>query len=342
MAGLVMGQGGGVWMPVKASTAAEHVDWLFYFIGGISAFFFVLILALMVYFAWRYRHREGGPEHGPEGHSTALELTWTIIPTVIVIVIFYFGFRGYLTMAVVPPNAYEINVNASMWSWSFTYANGHVDNELHVPVNTPVHLILTSNDVIHSLFVPQFRLKKDAVPGRYNKFWFEATRTGTFDIYCAEYCGTKHSEMLSKVHVHEPEEFARWLNEASNWAARMAPADAGKLLYTRQGCFQCHSLEKGVVIQAPSFADLYGSQRPLRDGTRVLADENYIRRSILEPAAQVAAGFEAVMPSYAGRMKDADINAMIAFLKTISAYYTPAEPATRPATQPSSEVLPAP
>ena len=222
------------WMPVSASTYSQEVDWVFYFIFGICAFFFVLIVALMVLFAVKFRARKGAATPTGLKHSTALELTWTIIPVIIVVIIFYYGFRGYMDMATPPANSYPIIVTAQKWQWFFQYPNGHIDDKLHVPAQRPISLVLQSNDVIHSLYVPAFRIKRDAVPGRYNKTWFEATevpqagKTLEYDLFCAEYCGTSHATMITKVVVHEPNSFAAWLEDASNWVDRMPPAEAGQ------------------------------------------------------------------------------------------------------------------
>src|SRR4051812_775748 len=193
------------WMPEQASTVAGSVDGLYNFIYYLSLFFFLLITFLVIWFIIKYRHREGGTVHEPAaGHSTALELTWTIIPTVLVLVIFYFGFRGFLNLSIEPPNSYEVQVNARMWNWGFAYPGNVISNDgkLHVPINTPIRLVTQSADVIHSLFIPAFRVKRDVVPGRYNRFWFQATELGEFDIYCTEYCGRNHSTMLTSVVVH--------------------------------------------------------------------------------------------------------------------------------------------
>ena len=331
---LLSNAGGSFWMPERASTIAPEVDRLFYFILGICAIFTTLIFTLVVSFAIRYRYR--GPDDKPmpkaPSHSTALELTWTIIPTLIVLTIFYFGFEGYLNMAVTPPNAYEIQVNGKMWKWSFTYPNGYVDGELHVPRGMPVRLLLTSEDVIHDLDIPAFRVKEDAVPGRYNKLWFQATRIGTFDVYCGEYCGLSHSQMITKVIVHEPGEFDAWLEKASAWQNRMGPVEAGKMFFNTRGCSQCHTTDGSRLI-GPSFKDVYGSMAPLNDGTQVRADENYLRESILLPGAKIVAGYTNVMPSYQGALKDEDINAIIAWMKSLSVHDAPAStaPATRAA-----------
>jgi len=306
------------WMPEKAAEGAHTVDALFAFIFWVSAFFSALVIGLLVLFVIKYR-RGAQRTHGEApSHSTALEITWSVIPGILVIIIFYLGVRSYLTLTVPPPDAYEIRVTARMWSWSFAYPNGHIDSELHVPVDTPVQLVLSSDDVIHSLYVPAFRAKKDAVPGRYNRMWFRATREGTFDLYCAAYCGTGHSQMLSRVVVHSPEDFQRWLRDASDWRSRMTPVEAGRMLYERRlGCIQCHSID-GTPRIGPSLKNLYGYEQKFTDGTSAIIDENLIRQFILNPTAKVPVGYAPVMPSYRGQVSEADIDALIAFIKSLS------------------------
>ncbi|MEX1310786.1 MAG: cytochrome c oxidase subunit II, partial [Candidatus Sulfomarinibacteraceae bacterium] len=209
--------GSSFWMPPQVSTVAQGVDWLFNFILAISVFFFLLIVVAMVIFVIKYRHREGqGAEESPS-HNMALELTWTVIPLILVVVIFVFGFKGYLDMSTPPSNAYEILVEGQKWNWSFTYPNGYIDSNLHVPVDRPIRLVMSSQDVIHSLYIPAFRVKMDVVPGRYAKAWFEATEPGEYDLFCAEYCGTSHSDMIAHVVVHPVGEFETWLEKASNF-----------------------------------------------------------------------------------------------------------------------------
>lgn len=312
----VLARGGGFWMPPQVSTVARGVDALFWLIFWIAAFFFTLICVLMVVFAWRFRRRGHDQTGTGPAHNLPLELTWTIVPLILVIIIFSVGFRGYIHMSVPPINAYPILVTGQKWNWMFTYPNGYVDAELHVPVNRPVQLTLTSEDVIHSLYIPAFRVKRDAVPGRYNKAWFQATQPGTYPLLCAEYCGTKHSDMLTRVIVHAPGEFEAWLEKASNFLETMPPAEAGRLLYERRGCAQCHTLD-GTRAIGPSFKGLFGHEQPLAGGGLVTVDENYIRESILDPQAKIVAGYDPVMPTYKGRLKDAEITAIIEFIKTL-------------------------
>src|SRR5258706_1935367 len=334
------------WMPEQASTVAANVDGLYDFIYYLSLFFFLLITFLLLAFIIKYRHRENvaQPHEPAAGHSTALELTWTIIPTILVLVIFYYGFRGFINMMVEPPNSYEVVVNGRTWAWSFTYEGQFQsdDGYLHIPVNTPVRFVLSSNDVIHSLFMPVFRLKKDVVPGRYNRFWAEATQVGTFDIYCAEYCGNNHSQLLSKVVVHEKDDFKKWLEIARDWTKTKTPLQAGQQFYTTKGCVQCHTID-GTASKGPTWKDMFGSQVPIQGNGKILADENYIRESILYPNAKIhdSLGPTSLMPSFLGQLDDNDITALISYLKSISTHFngdlTPAKQMLKPGstTQPA-------
>jgi cytochrome c oxidase subunit 2 len=314
----------------------------------LSVFFFVLITAMLIAFIVKYRHREDGVKHDPAaGHSTALELTWTLIPTVLVLVIFYIGFRGFMDMTVEPPNSYEIAVQGQMWNWSYVYENQYTsdDGKLHVPVNVPVRLVLSSQDVIHSYFIPAFRVKKDVVPGRYNRMWFKATETGEFDVYCAEYCGQQHSRMLSSVVVHTMEDFQKKLEDIKDWTKTKSPLQAGEMLYKTRGCTQCHSVDGSTII-GPTFKDMFGSQVPILGQGKITADENYVHESLLYPNAKIHEGFPSPspMPSQLGRLNDNDIGAIIAYMKSISSNFkgdlTPFKkitPATKPsATQPAA------
>jgi len=305
-------------MPPQGSTASGDVDSVFYIIYWISVFFFALIVGMMAWFVVRYRQRRRTDEAAPSAHhNLGLEITWTAIPVLVSAAIFVLGFKSFMNIVTPPAGAYEIQVTGQKWQWFFTYPNGHVSTELHVPVAQPVKLVMTSEDVIHSLFIPAFRVKKDVVPGRYSKVWFEATKAGSFPLLCTEYCGTGHSDMLTTVTVHEPGMFDKWLQESSDLLATMPPAEAGEMLVRTRGCLQCHSLD-GAPLVGPTFRDLFGHEVPLRDGNRVVADEDYIRQSILEPMTTIVAGFEPVMPTYAGKLKDQEISAIIAYLKTIS------------------------
>lgn len=320
----LLGQTGSFWLPAPESTGAAVVDWVFYLILAVCTFFFVLIMSLMIAFVVLYRRREGvGPGVTPS-HSTALEVTWTVIPVLVVMGIFYAGFKGFMDLRRPPANAYEVQVFAQKWSWTFQYGNGAVSEQLHVPVDRPIRLVLSSQDVIHSFFVPAFRMKMDAVPGRYTHAWFHARREGQFDIYCAEYCGAAatgeqgHSSMLSKVIVHPPGEFERWVDDQANVLKRLSPVEAGEQLYKRYGCASCHTTD-GTRLEGPSFKGIFGETHEFTNSPPTVVDENYLRESILEPMKKIRAGYRAVMPTYQGRFKsDDEIAAIIEFIKSLN------------------------
>ncbi len=306
------------WMPAQASSKAREIDTVFYLIYWISVVFFALIVGLMAWFIVRYRRRRpGDPAQPAPTHSTALEITWTAIPVVVSILLFVVGFQSYMNMTTPPRGAYEISVTGQKWNWLFTYPNGFVSDELHVPVDRPVLLTMTSEDVIHSLWIPAFRVKMDVVPGRYTRTWFEAHTPGTFPLLCTEYCGVGHADMLSTVTVHPSGRFETWLEAASNVLDSMPPAEAGALLAQRFGCFACHSVDGSSGI-GPTFLDLYGRPVVARDGSQLVADDNYLRQSIVDPMAILTAGYDPVMPTYAGRIRDHEITGIIAYLKSIS------------------------
>ena len=307
---------GTFWLPSQASETAAEVDAAFRLVYWTSAFFFALITFLLVLFIVRYRKREGYVQEASQDHNMALEVFWSVIPTLIVIGLFWSGYSSYLALEVAPQNTYEILVTGQKWNWQFTYPNGYVDGELHVPKDTAIKLTMSSQDVIHSFFVPNFRVKRDVIPGRYTQIWFKPRITGTYDVFCTEYCGTSHSTMLSRVVVHEPHEFDAWLEEASDFLSRMPPAEAGQLLYRMRGCKQCHSVD-GTAGTGPTFADLFGHPVALASGETVTAEENYLRQAMVDPQSQVVAGFEPVMPTYRGRLKDEEIAAIIEYIKTL-------------------------
>jgi cytochrome c oxidase subunit 2 len=306
------------WLPPPDSTTAGAgaVDWLFYAILWISVFFFALIVGLMVVFVILYRRRPGvGPGHAPS-HNTALEVTWTVIPIMIVILIFYWGFIGYMDMRLPPREAYEIDVVARQWAWQFNYANGYSDSILHVPVDQPVRLIMRSEDVIHSLSIPDFRVKMDLVPGRYTKTWFRAREPGEHELYCLEYCGTGHSDMTTQVIVHKPGEFEQWLENAALGMEAMSPAERGRRLYVDRGCAGCHSTD-GTAKTGPSFQGIWGQTHRFRNAPPTQVDENYVRESIVDPSAKVREGFEDKMNSYQGQLSDREIGFLIEFIQSL-------------------------
>ena len=312
----LLAAGGLSWFPPPSSTTAASVDQLFYFILFVCIAFFALIGGVMAVLVLSFRRREARRVQRSPDHNNWLELAWSVIPTILVAIIFMWGFIGYLDARTPPDDAYEVQVVARKWSWAFIYPNGHVDSDLHVPADRPIALVMSSDDVIHSLFVPAFRLKMDLVPGRYSKAWFEATEAGKFDLYCAEYCGTGHSLMNASVVVHASGEFQKWLDDAGNYLDELTPVEAGGLLYTRRGCVQCHSLD-GSAKAGPSFRGVFGTSQRMASGEDVEIDENYIRESILEPQAKLRAGFRPVMPTYKGQLTDEEISALVQFIKSL-------------------------
>jgi len=321
-----------IWLSPGASTIAGPVDWLFYFILYISTFFFFLILTLLIVFSWKYRYQPGKVQPDAPKHSTALELTWTFIPTVIVIVIFYYGFKQYLNLAVPPPNAYQITVIAQTWSYGFQYPNGSVDDKLHIPAGVPVEMLLESKDVIHGFYVPEFRVKKDIVPGRYNRLWFQCNIPDTYDIYCTQYCGQGHSKMRSTCTVESLAEFNNYLDRLSH---PVGPKDQiGLHLYQTRGCMGCHTID-GSKGTGPTWKNMWGNNVDFESGPSLIVDAPYIRESILLPAAKIVKGFPNVMPSFQGQLKDWQIDDIIAFIQTLSDKYKP-EPTTRPTSGPTT------
>lgn len=302
--------------PAKSSTA-EITDALFYFINVTSLIFLISISAAIVWFAWKYRRKSEEDVTPVISHNSKLEITWSVIPLILVIIVFGWGFSGYVNLATPPSDAYEVRVVGKSWLWEFHYQNGTVSiNELHVPANRPVKLIMSSDDVIHSFYVPDYRVKRDVLPNRYSSLWFEATESGESMIFCTEYCGRAHSNMIGTVFVYEQEEFDSWLASAGSADDDLEPVELGEQLTNRYACVTCHSVD-GSVIQGPSFQGLFGTDRTLESGETVTADENYIRESILEPNAKVVQGYEPVMPPFAGSLNDRQVDAIIEYIKTL-------------------------
>ena len=299
--------------PEQASTIAGRVDQLYAFLVAVSFFFAGLIFLLLLIFAVKYRRRSDTEQPRPILGSLRLELMWTFIPLVLTMVIFAWGTRLYFTTALSPDNAMEIYVVGLQWMWMFQHQEGQREiNELHVPVGRPVKLIIASQDVIHSFYVPAFRIKMDAVPGRYTTTWFEATKTGSFHLFCAEYCGTAHAGMGGRIIVMKPTEFENWL---SGGTSAEPLAAAGERLFQQLGCSGCHAAN--AQVRAPLLEGLYGKTVPLQGGETVIADESYIRASILSPQQQIVAGYAPVMPPYQGQISEEGLLQLIAYIKSL-------------------------
>jgi cytochrome c oxidase subunit 2 len=310
-----MGDQGSLWLPEAASTLAPEIDSLFYFVTWVSTILFVGVVAAMIYFVIRYRRRDPAERPQPVKESKLLEISWIVIPTILVLLVFNWGFKTFVKQGVAPPNAYEIRVEAWKWAWRYTYPNGTQSTDLYVPVDRPVKLRMSSQDVIHSFFVPAFRVKQDVLPNRYSQVWFEATRTGNFDVFCTEYCGTAHSDMMSTVKVVSQEEFDEWLESGGGATDDMPLPELGELLYKQQGCQTCHSVDGSSKV-GPTWKGLYGKTgHEMADGSTVTADENYLREAILEPGAKITAGYQNVMPASYTSLSERELSALIEFMK---------------------------
>ncbi len=304
------------WLPRAGSTIAKEVDFGWNLVLTVSAIFFLIVVGAMIYLVVRYQRRnENEVPHGPE-HNTKLEVVWTGIPIAIVMVLFAVGFKTFLSMAVAPAESLEVSVTAERWLWTFTYPNGTVSvNELRAPVNQPVKLVMSSKDVIHSFYVPDFRIKKDVVPNQYTTTWFEATEAGEATLMCAEYCGTGHSAMLGKIVIQQPKEFQDWLDSAGA-DAKLPPAEAGAKLFVKMSCNTCHTTD-GSPKTGPTFKGVFGRTEEMSDGQKLQVDEQYIRESIETPAAKVVKGYQPVMPVFKGLLNQKQIDALIAYIKTL-------------------------
>ena len=306
-----------LFLPPQGSTVASDVDALFGFIFWVSLFFFVGVTALTVYFCIKYKRKDGKAETTPYIESMALEITWIVIPTILLMVIFVWGFQDFVRLHIVPANSMEIKVTGQKWFWSYNYEEGATGvGELVVPVGQPVKLLMSSKDVIHSFFVPAFRIKMDVLPNRYTITWFEATMTGEFQIYCTEFCGKGHSEMWGTVKVLPQDEFDKWLEAGSGPDSNETMEEYGARMFVKNACNTCHSID-GSKNVGPTFQGLFGRREVMSDGTAITVDENYIRESVLNPMAKQVAGYDPVMPTYQGILKDVDIDGLIAYIKSL-------------------------
>jgi len=300
-------------VPEQASSVAGEVDALFLFILGVTGLFALGIWVAMLYFAIRYRRRSDSDRPAEIHGSLALELTWTIIPFLLMSAMFVWGAKVYFHLNRAPDDAMTVSVVGKRWMWKLQHPTGQREiNELHVPVGRAVKLVITSEDTIHSFFVPAFRIKKDAVPGRYNMAWFRATKTGSYHLFCAEYCGTEHSKMIGRIVVMEPEEYQVWL---AGGPTPESPVLAGEKLFTELNCITCHrpdSAGRGPVLNG-----IFGRPVMLASGERVVADEAYVRESILSPAAKVVAGYQPVMPTFQGQVSEEQLIALIAYIQSL-------------------------
>jgi cytochrome c oxidase subunit 2 len=308
--------------PDQASTIAKSVDELYFFLTAVTLFFTVLIFSVIFYFMIKYRRRS--PDEKPkeiEG-SFPLEVLWTAIPTLIVALIFIWSSTLYFQNAEAPKGSLEIFVTGKQWMWKVEHPEGQREiNELHVPLGEPVKLTMTSEDVIHDFFIPAFRVKKDVLPGRYTTLWFQATKVGTFHLFCAQYCGAFHAGMIGSIIVQEPDEYERWL---AGGTPGESMEQAGAKVFQANGCPTCH-LADGTGL-APSLLGVYGQPVKLTTGETVTADDAYVRESILAPAAKIVLGYKPIMPSFQGQLTEEQLNDVIAYIRALGkAQPTPKE-----------------
>jgi len=299
--------------PVEASTYAGNVDALMIFLLVVTGLVTIGIFILILVFATRYRRRPGHEPLQIEG-STLLEITWSAVPLFIFLIFFTWGALIFFQERTPPRGSAEIYVVGKQWMWKLQHEGGQREiNELHIPVNRDVRLIMTSQDVIHSFYVPAFRIKQDVVPGRYSYTWFHATRPGIYHLFCAEYCGTMHSGMIGDVVVMEPAQYEAWL---SGGGATGSLATTGQAIFQQLACNTCHRSD--TQGRGPNLAGLFGKPVVLEDGRTVIANEDYIRESILNPAAKVVSGFKPIMPTFQGMVSEEQLNALLAYIKSLS------------------------
>lgn len=301
--------------PQAASSVASDVDTLFLFLTGMTAVFTLLIAGAILYLGVRYR-RAAVVDRTPYHPPFWLEMSWILVPVPILIWLFVWSSSLFLEMQTPPEDAMEINVVAKQWMWKFQHPSGKREiDELHIPVGKPVRLKMISEDVIHSFYVPAFRVKQDVLPGRYSSLWFTATRTGPQHLFCAEYCGTNHSRMVGRVVAVTPTEYQDWLSGSTSDAP---PASGGAELFAQLRCASCHA-GGGAVSRGPSLEGVAGSIVTLANGSQVNADDAYLRESILRPNAKLVAGFSAVMPSFEGQVSEEGLLDLLAYIKSLPA-----------------------
>jgi cytochrome c oxidase subunit 2 len=302
--------------PEQASTFAPHVDALYVYLVTLTAFFTLAISAAIIFFAVKYRRRHAAELPRPIAGSMVLELTWTIIPLLISMTIFVWGASIFFKAYRAPQQAMEIYVVGKQWMWKFQHQTGQREiNELHIPVGARIKLTMTTEDVIHSFYVPAFRIKQDVVPGRYQQTWFEATKTGKYYLLCAEYCGTNHSGMGGYVYVMEPATYQQWL---AGGTGTESAASQGMKLFQQRGCASCHQVDpSGQQGRGPTLYGIFGHQQQIEGDGAVTVDEAYIRESILNPRAKIAAGFQDQMPTFQGQLNEEQILQLIAYIRSL-------------------------
>lgn len=303
-------------MPEQASKEAVSYDVLFWFITGIAVFFSLIVVAMTVAFAVKYRRGSTADRRNPIDHSPPLELLFIGVPTILALVTFWWSTNEFVHYRTMPKKGLEVFVIGKQWMWHLQHQNGiRENNELHIPVDTDIKFTMISQDVIHSFYLPEFRAQYHVVPGRYTDLWIHPTKTGRFRILCAMHCGTQHSEMTGWVYVMTKSDYAKWLADGGNRyvASPMNMVEAGKKVWDSKGCANCHTNED--TVRGPSLVGIYGKTRSLEDGTAV-ADTAYLRDSILTPWRRITKGYDPTMPAYQGQMSEEDVLSLIEYFKS--------------------------
>ncbi|MBI4264382.1 MAG: cytochrome c oxidase subunit II [Acidobacteria bacterium] len=300
--------------PEQASTLAPEVDNLYFFVLAVTGFFALLVVVLVIVFAVKYRDETGQKVGAPITGSIPLEIGWSIIPFFISMAIFVWATVVFFNLVRAPDQTLEIYSTGKRWMWRFQHLDGQSEiNELHVPLGRPVKVTFTSEDVLHSLFIPAFRVKADAIPGRYSSVWFTPTKTGEYHLFCAEYCGTKHSGMIGTVTVLEPDQYQAWLSGGGG----LSMSARGEQLFQQHACVSCH-LNDGSG-RGPSLAGKFGSQETLANGSTVVVDDTYVRESILTPQAKLVAGYQPLMPTFQGLVNEEGVMSLIEYIRSLGA-----------------------
>src|SRR5579859_4942095 len=309
-------------LPGSASTISGQTDTIFAVLIGLSLFFSVSVFATIIYFSIKYRRGAKVDRSNAPTHNLKLEAAWIGIPLVLAVGMFTWAATSYFNIANPPANALEIFVVGKQWMWKFQHPTGQSEiSDLHVPLGRPVKLTMISEDVIHSFFVPAFRVKQDVMPGRYSTLWFQATQPGIYYLFCTQYCGADHSEMGGRIIVMEPDAYQQWLSggtvaQVAGTPQGIALSLEGEQLFQASGCSACHVDEgKGV---GPSLVGLFGSQVALDDGSSTLADDTYLRESILDPNRKIVAGYHGIMPTYRGQLSEDQVVQLIAYIKSLT------------------------
>ena len=302
--------------PAEASGISPYVDALYFFLLLITIVGTALVAALLLVFSVRYR-REKNPVATQVEGSTLLEATWTIIPLAIFLLVFVWGARLYFRIYDPPANAMNIYVVGKQWMWKAEHPGGqHEINALHVPTGQPIQLTMISQDVFHSFSIPDFRIKREVIPGRYSTVWFEATQPGTYHLFCTQYCGTQHSGMVGEVTVLTPDDYKKWLQESTSG---MSLAQNGERLFASMGCNSCHS--GNATARGPNLAGVYGAKLTLTDGSQMLVNDAYLRDAILNPSQHVTAGFAPIMPTYQGQISEDGLIDLVEYIKNMQSNY---------------------